>query len=525
MNKIDIARAFAIASDGEPGLHGAGSAEPGSADPTELTLLSGLGPKRARQLHEELGISTLQELAAALEAGRVQLLKGFGAEAGERLSTELQQLLGRRDRFTLADAEYQVGPLIAYLQEGPGVERVDVAGSVRRRCETVGDVDLLVITARPAQVMRHCLAYGGAERVEAADASRARLRLHCGLTACIRLAPRRCYGTALTYLTGSVEHHRAARALGLERGIRMSEYGVFRLVCGRAGARRVGGQREEDVFAALGMEWIPPELREHRGELEAALEGRLPQLVTVADIRGDLHMRSSWSGGDASVEELVHACQKRGYEYCAITDPAHVVAPTHGTGRPRFLEQAREVACLRERLRGFRLLHGIEAAIRPDGTLDAAECDLDAAQLVIAAVHSHTRLSRVRMTDRILRALEHPAVDILAHPTGRMLGTREPYDIDIDAILSAAAELQVAVELNAHPARLDLNDVHVRRARELGAAVVINTGAAGLEALGHMRRGIDQARRGWLEAGDVLNSRSWDGLAEWLRRRRPGRSI
>jgi DNA polymerase (family X) len=519
MKNIDVARTLA-------GLHGGGTgtlavAEPeeeAAADLTELTELSGLGPKRARQLYDELGISTLAELGAALGAGHVARLKGFSPEMAERLENELQQLLARRRRFTLAEAEQQIAPVLEHLRAGPSVERVEVAGSVRRRRDTVGDVDILVISAKPAQVMRHLAGCADAEHIDILDSTRARLRLPCGLQACIRVVPRRCYGATLHYLTGSVDHNTATRELGLERGIRMSEYGVFRLDPGRAGARRIGGQREEDIFAALGLEWIPPELREHRGELEAGLQQRLPRLVTERDIRGDLHIHTTWSHAAAGIGEVVHACQTRGYEYCAITDYSHTLAAAHETGSAAAA-QAVEIAHIRARLHGFHLLHGVEVGIRADGTLDADELDLDSYDIVLAGVHSHTRLSRTRMTDRILRALEHPAIHILTHPTGRVLGQRAAYDLDVDVMLAAAAALDVAVELNARPDRLDLDDLNVRRAHELGASVVINSAATSVAELDCMRFGIDQARRGWLEPGHVLNTRTWAELAGWLSRR------
>jgi DNA polymerase (family X) len=524
MNKMDIARVLAEARNVAEREVGNGTADLHEGpDLTPLTQLAGLGPRKAQQLYDELGVQTLDDLAEALTSGRVRRLKGFSAETEERLLVELDELAGRQARFGLADAERRVAPLLDYLRDAAAVERVDVVGSVRRRCETVGDVDLLVVSSRSTQVVRHFTSFPDAERVVSSDASRATVVLRCGLHVDLRVVPRRCYGAALQYLTGSAEHNCALRRIGLERGVRVSEYGVFRLDHGRAGARRVGGQREEDVFAAVGLAWVPPELRECRGELEAAGQQRLPHLVTERDIRGDLHVHSVCSGGNSTIEQLVHACQALGYEYCAITECSHSMAGGDDQRQREIRAQAAEIAQLRSRLHGFQLLHGLEAEIRTDGTLDSGDADLAELDIVLVGIHSHTRLSRTRMTDRIIRALESPFVDVLAHPTGRLLCRREPCDFDLEAVLAAAAAFDVAVELNAQPDRLDLNDMQVRRASELGARIVVGSGAISTASLAWMKYGIEQARRGWLEPSQVLNTMKWPELAAWLARRVPAR--
>jgi DNA polymerase (family X) len=526
MKTIEMARALAEArSIAESGGGDGGVEAVARPDLTPLMQLAGLGPKKAQQLHDELGVQSMEDLAEALADGRVRQLKGFSAETEDRLLAELDDLAGRRTRYTLAEADQHAAALVEYLRDAPGAERVDVVGSVRRRCETVGDVDVLVVSSRSQQVVRHMMAYAETERVESHDASRATLILRCGLRVDLRVVPRRCYGAALQYLTGSAEHNCALRRIGLEHGVRVSEYGVFRLDQGRAGARRIGGQREEDIFAALELQWVPPELRECRGELEAAGQQRLPNLITERHIRGDLHLRTTWSGGGSSIEQMAHACQSLGYEYCAITDCSTAMAATAGQRRRELREQSEEVAQQQHRLHGFHLLHGFQADIRVDGSLELGDADVDALDLVVVAVHSQTRLSAVRMTDRIIRALENPAVDILAHPTGRLLCRREPYDFDLEAVLQAAAALDVAVELNAQPERLDLDDLQVRRASEVGVRVVINSGAHSAATLGWLRYGIDQARRGWLEPRHVLNTMSWNDLRAWLQRRVPGRAL
>jgi DNA polymerase (family X) len=533
MKKIDVARALAAAR-GAPGTaasrraasSGREAADGGPGplpDLTSLTRIVGLGPRKAELLFRELGVRSPAELSLALAAGKVRGLKGFGAAAEERLRSAVADAAGGERRFSLADAEQQAVHVVEYLRDAPGAERVEVAGGWRRRCDTVSEVDVLVVSARPAPVLRHFAAWPGARDVDASELARASLVLESGLRVNVRVVPRRCYGAALHYLTGSPEHTGAVRQRGLDVGVRISEYGVFRLDQGRAGARRIGGQQEEDVFSAVGLDWVPPELRECRGEIEAALRHDLPRLITTRDIRGDLRFRTTWSTGTAGIEEMVHACQALGYEYCAVADAADGSAGARGVGRKEVREQAAEVDRLRSRLHGFRLLRGMTAGVRQDGTLEVDDEELADLDLVIIAVHSHTRLSRTRMTDRVVRAMEHPAADILAHPTGRLLGRRDPLEMDLDAVLSAAAALGVAVEANAQPHRLDLNDVHIRRARELGALIVINSDAGSADELAGIRYGVDQARRGWVEPDTVVNTLPAADLLAWLRRRMPGR--
>jgi DNA polymerase (family X) len=534
MKKIDVARALAAArgapgtaatrraaSSGRAAADGAGQ-EP-LPDLTPLTRIVGLGPRKAEFLFRELGVRSPAELSRALAAGKVRGLKGFGAAAEARLRAAVADAAGGERHFSLADAEQQAAPVVEHLRDAPGAERVEIAGGWRRRCDTVAEVDVLVVSARPAPVLRHFAAWPGARDVDASELARASLVLESGLRVNVRVVPRRCYGAALHYLTGSSEHTGAVRQLGLDVGVRISEYGVFRLDQGRAGARRIGGQQEEDVFSAVGLDWVPPELRECRGEIEAALRHDLPRLITTRDIRGDLRLRTTWSTGTAGIEEMVHACQAVGYEYCAVADTAGGSAGARGMGREEIQEQAAEVDRLRSRLHGFHLLRGMTVGIRQDGTLEVDDAELAGLDVVIIAVHSHTRLSRMRMTDRIIRAMEHPAADILAHPTGRRLGRREALEMDMDAVLSAAAALGVAVEANAQPDRLDLNDVHIRRARELGAVVVINSDAGSADELAGIRYGVDQARRGWIEPDTVVNTLPATDLLDWLRRRMPGR--
>lgn len=431
-----------------------------------------------------------------------------------------------------------VRPLLEYMRSAPGVERIEASGSYRRRRETVGDIDLLAICPESEPVMRHFTRYEERERVLAAGKTRGTIVLKSGLHVDLRIVGRRAYGAALHYFTGSKAHNIAVRRLGLERGLRISEYGVYRVAKpnrgrtrgasakpagagGRGGkARWIAGEREEEVFKAVGMAWVPPELREDSGEVEAALENRLPELVEPSDIRGDLQMHTTWTDGTSSVEAMARGCLERGYKYLAITDHSKAMAMTKGLGPKQLKKQWAEIDRAQRKVKGVEILKGLEVDILRDGSLDLSDEYLDQLDLVVVSVHSHMRLSRAKMTDRVIKAISHPGVHILGHPTGRIINRRNPYDIDIEAVLAAAAESGVAIELNPTPDRLDLDHVHVRRAKELGVPVVINTDAHSAETLRFMDYGVEQARRGWIEPGDVLNTRSLRDLRSWLKARR-----
>jgi DNA polymerase (family 10) len=350
--------------------------------------------------------------------------------------------------------------------------------------------------------------------------------LHSGLQVDLRVIPGRSYGAALQYFTGSKEHNVNLRTRAVRQGLRVNEWGVFRVpddvdpaTLGKEAGERLAGDTEEGVYRALGLPWVPPVLRENRGEIEGALRDDLPTLVTLEDIRGDLQMHSTWSDGKVSLEEMAIACRDLGYEYLAVTDHSQVMAMVGGLTPERARAQWLEVDEVRERVEGIRLLRSAEIDILQDGTLDMPDEILEELDVVVISVHSFMDQDRKTMTERVLKAMRHPTVDILAHPTGRRINRREPFEMDVERVLEAAAELGVAVELNANPNRLDLNDVHVGRARELGVPVVISTDAHSPQGLLDMRFGVDQARRGWLEAGDVLNTKTEEEFMGWLERR------
>jgi DNA polymerase (family X) len=494
---------------------------------TELMQLHHLGPKRARQLYDTLGITSVSELAAAIDTGKVEALPGFGKKSAGNLSRALEEFERRTKRFLLADADQLVQPLLRYLRQAPGIIELEVAGSYRRRQDTVGDIDILATGENSQPVMQHFQSYQYIERVEMAGTTRGTVVLRSGLKVDLRIVPRRSYGAALHYFIGSKAHNVAVRKLGVERGLRINEYGVFRIPTGKKAeglgkerGERIGGEKEEDVFRAVDLVWMPPELREDRGEIQAAQQHKLPHLITLDDIRADLQMHSQWSDGTHTIEEMARACRERGYEYCAITDHSKSTRVAGGLDAAGFRKQWEEIEEVRQRLDGIVLLKGVELDILPDGSLDLPDEVLEQFDIVLIAVHSRLDMPKARMTKRVLKALSHPAVHILAHPTGRQIQKRAPIDIDLEAVFQAAKEHDVALELDAQPQRLDLNDVHLHRARELGVKIAIDTDAHSVDHLRFMQYGIDQARRGWLEKEHIMNTLTWPQFHQWLGRRR-----
>jgi DNA polymerase (family X) len=493
----------------------------------DLVRLDGVGPKKAKKLFDELDVRTVDDLEKQLDAGTVETLAGFGLKSAEKIRRSIEDFRKHTGRFQIHEVEKLIAGVLEHMKKGPGVEDVQIAGSLRRRKETIGDVDILArFEGDGSTMVDHFVAGPGVARVEGAGPTKGSIVLHSGLEVDLRVIPGRSYGAALHYFTGSKEHNVALRTRAVRQGLRVNEWGVFRVpadadpaTLGKEDGERLAGDTEEGVYAALGLTWVPPVLRENRGEVEAALAGDLPTLVTLEDIRGDLQMHSTWSDGKVSLEEMAIACRDLGYEYMAVTDHSQVMAMVGGLTPERAREQWVEVDEVRKRVEGITLLRSCEVDILQDGTLDMPDDILEELDVVVISVHSFMDQDRKTMTERVLKAMSHPTVDILAHPTGRRINRREPFEMDVERVLEAAAELSVAVELNANPNRLDLNDVHVKRARELGVPVVISTDAHSPRGLADMRFGVDQARRGWLEAGDVLNTKSRDEFMAWLARR------
>lgn len=492
-----------------------------------LTRLDGVGPKKAKKLWTALDVTTVDELEEAAEAGRVQELEGFGTKSVEKILRSIRDFRKRQGRFLRAEAVQYLRPVLEHLAGVEAIQRLEVAGSYRRGKETVGDIDLLALVANEgdrAGVMEAFTGAPGVERIEMAGETRGSIVLSSGLPVDLRILGSESYGAALHYFTGSKEHNVEIRKRGQKRGLRVSEYGVFRVDDEASkekeqAGERIAGETEEEVFGALDLPWIPPVLRENRGELQAADDGELPRLVELADIRGDLHMHTTWSDGKDSVRAMVEACRARGYEYMAITDHSQAVTVARGLTPERIREQWVEIDEVREAVEGIRILRGCEVDIRKDGSLDLPDEVLEELDIVLVAIHSHFELDQATMTRRILEGMTHPLVDVLVHPTGRLLNRREPYPVDMEAIFQAALEHEVAVELNSNPRRLDLHDRYLFRARELGVDVMVDTDAHRVSQLGYMEGGLAQGRRGWLEAEDIVNCRGLDDFERWLERR------
>lgn len=485
----------------------------------DLIHLPNVGPKRAKKLWQELEVTSVDELESAARSGKVAAVEGFGAKSQEKILAGIRDFHEHRSRFRLDEADRRVEPLLEYLRGFEDIDRVEVAGSYRRRRETVGDLDLLAVAPEGSgrELIRRFVEYPQVERTLMAGDTRASVELTAGLQVDLRVVPAESYGAALVYFTGSKEHNVKLRQRAVRRGLKISEYGVFRVPDQEdpdAGAaedprsgERVAGAEEVDVYASVDLPWIPPELREDRGEIEAAERSELPDLLTEEDLRGDLQMHSTWSDGKASIEGMLEACAARGYEYFALTDHSKALGMTNGLDAARLREQWKEIEEVTARHPEIRLLRSLEVDILADGTLDLEDEMLERLDLVVVSVHSRFELPAAQQTERILTAIRHPAVDVLAHPTGRLLGRRKPFEFDLDEVLHTCKEHRVAVELNAHPERLDLKDSHLVRARELGVAVVISTDAHRPAHLDLMRYGVEQARRAWLEPRHVLNTR------------------
>lgn len=484
--------------------------------PEELGVLmrvAGLGPKRVLALYRELGVSGLKELEKAAKENRIRDLPGFGGKTEENILAEIARRKEAGERVKLLVADEVAESMVRHLKNTEGVKDIVVSGSYRRRKETVGDLDILVTCGKGNGVMDSFTGYEDVERVLSKGETRSSVLLRSGLKVDLRVVPEESYGAALHYFTGSKAHNIAIRKLGVRKGLKINEYGVFR------GERRVAGRTEEEVFGEVGLPFIEPELREDRGEIEAAREKRLPKLISPADIRGDLHVHTRLTDGRASLEEMALAARGLSYEYLAVTEHSRHVTVARGLDESALGGQIREIDKLNEKLPGILLLKSIELDILEDGSLDLGDDILRELDLVVCSVHYKFNLPAQKQTERIIRAMDNPYVNIFSHPTGRLINERDAYDVDMERLMEAAKERGCFLELNAHPDRLDLADVHCKMAREMKLKVAISTDAHSVNGLGYMRFGIWQARRGWLEADDVINTRKWKDLKKLLERK------
>lgn len=477
-----------------------------------LLEVEGLGPKRARRLWQELGVVDAQTLREAAAAGQIRALAGFGVKSEANLLRGLDQLSRRSGRILLADAVPLAEQIRADLSAIPGVQRVEIVGSIRRGKETVADLDFLALADDPVAILDAIGGHPLSERILERDATKASVALKRGIPADLHVAPASSFGAALLHLTGSEKHNKAMQARAQARGWRLYEGGLEVEATGQPIVTDV----EDSVFDALGLQTIPPELREDHGEIALAEQGALPNLISETDIRGNLHAHSDWSDGTRTIREMADEARRRGYAYLAITDHSFGLAVAGGLDADRLSRQIDEIAALNEELNDITLLTGIECDITTDGELELPNDVLRRLDVVIGAIHRNFRLPRDAQTRRMLRALENPYLSFLAHPTGRLLTRREGYEIDLDSVIRAAAERGVMIEINAYPWRLDLDDIHARRARELGVRIPINTDAHRFEDFDNMRWGVIQARRAGLTAADVPNTLPLDPLRQLL---------
>ncbi len=480
----------------------------------DLLRIEGLGPKKVKLFYDKLGIDSLGTLEKAAKAGRLRDLEGMGAKSEEKILKGIVNVRRGLGRFKLSVGLSYAEALVDYLKKVKGVKRLEPSGSLRRRCETVGDLDILAICEKGSPLMGRFTAYDDVEEVIAKGETKSSVRLRCGLQVDVRVLEPGSFGSGLQYFTGSKAHNIALRSRAIDRELKLSEYGVFKIRTGK----KVAGKSEKEVYSVLDLPVIPPELREDRGEIQAAEKGKLPKLIELSDIRGDLQMHTKESDGKETIEGMVAAAKKLGYEYIAITEYSKAVRIANGLDEKRLAAHLKRIDKVNAKLSGFRVLKGVEVDILGDGSLDLSDDILKECEVVIASVHSRFGMEEKEMTKRIIRALKNRHVNFLGHPTGRLILEREPYRIDIKEVVKAAIDNNVIVEINAYPDRLDLNDVNARMAKEMGAKLSISTDAHSRMQLDTMKYGVFTARRAWLEAKDVVNTLSVTRLLKVIRR-------
>jgi DNA polymerase (family 10) len=477
----------------------------------EMLRISGLGPKKVAVLFRELGIQSLAQLKEACEAGKISELKGFGKKTEQSILEGIPHAMQAGKRFLISVARESAEAIVADLKQLPSIGQVSVAGSCRRCQETCGDLDVLAISDDSAAAMDRLAANPLVEKVLARGETKQRVRLHTGIELDLRVVPAESYGAAMQYFTGSKEHNIVIRRRAIERGLKLNEYGLFR------GDEYVAGATEEEVYAAVGLPWIPPELRENRGEIERAEAGKQERLVEVADIQGDLHMHTTASDGKATIREMAEAAKARGLKYIAITDHSKRVSMANGLDATRLREHWKAIRKVREEVSGIEILCGIECDILEDATMDLDDEVLSEADWVIAVLHYGLKQPREQIMLRLLNAIRNPHVDAIGHPTGRMLSNRPAADIDFTTFFHAAADHGVLLEINASPERLDLDDIQAAAAKTHGIPIIIDTDSHSTNGFNALRYGVDQARRAGLTKADIANTRSWPELKRLLR--------
>jgi len=480
---------------------------------TALLEIPGIGPKTAKKLSTELGIKSVDELEQAIKDGRVARLFRLGEKTAENILQQIQALRRKDQRIPIGEALPVVDEVLNALRTIPGVKNLTAAGSLRRFRETVGDIDLMGTADNPEEVIKAFVSLPQIRQVLAQGPTKASVILPGGLQADLRMVEHDSFGSLLQYFTGSKQHNIALRTKEQKRGLKLSEYGITDLSTNNLEKFAT----EEEFYHRLGLQYIPPELREDQGEIELAEKGALPRLIELSDIKGDFHVHTKWSDGHDTIEDMVKAARALGYKYIAITDHSVGRGIAKGLNEERLRQQIEEIKQLNQKLGDFRILTGIEVDIRADGTIDLPDGLLAELDVVIAAIHSAMTQSEEQITRRLINAIENPHVDIIAHPTCRLIGEREPAAVDMEAVFKAALRNNKALEINAMPDRLDLKDTHIYRARELGIKLALGTDAHSTAQLGFMRFGIGIARRGWCQAEDVLNTRPLEEVLAFLR--------
>lgn len=475
----------------------------------EMLGIQGLGPKTISKIHQELGIEDIEDLKRAAENHELRVLSGLGPKKEENILKGIEQYRRHSERTLLGRALPYAESIVRNLKNVESVKKVAFAGSLRRMRETIGDIDILVASKDSGTVMDAFTGLDGVSEVIACGNTKSSVILK-GIQVDLRVVNPESFGAAMQYFTGSKQHNVRLREIAARKGFKINEYGVYR------GEEKIAGETEEGVYESVGLSYIEPEMREDRGEIEGAMAGHLPELIEMNDIRGDLHIHTDWSDGRRSIQQMVKAAKSRGYEYMVVSDHSPAVGIAGGPSEEELIEQIEEVRSVNKDLDGFRVLTSTEVDIKSDNTLDYSDEILSELDIVIAAVHSKFSMDRDSMTDRIISAIENPCVDIIAHPTGRLLGQRDPYAVDMDRVIMAAKNNTCVLELNSNPRRLDLNDIHCRRAREIGVKIAISTDSHDIPQLHLMRYGVATARRGWLEKRDVVNTLSLDDILEFF---------
>jgi len=481
----------------------------------ELTRVEGLGPRKIKVLYQKLGIRNLKDLEKAVKAHKIAPLFGFGEKTEENILQGIGFQKQNKGRLLLGEILPIAEDVLEKLKNLKEVTQISLAGSLRRRKETIGDVDILVVSKKPDKVMDFFASLDMVEKVLAKGKTKTSIHTKDGFDIDLRVVPEESYGSALQYFTGSKEHNIVTRKIAIEKGLKLSEYGLFK------GEKMIAGKTEEEVYKALGLPYIEPELRENEGEVEAGLNSKLPKIIEIKDIKGDLHCHSNWDGGENSIEEMADIAIKKEYEYIGISDHTKFLRIENGLNEKQLLEQNEEIKKLNKKFQdsgsNFKILHGCETNILNDGSVDIKDEVLEKLDYVIAGVHSNLKMQKKEMTERLINAMKNSNIDIISHPTGRLINRREEYQIDLDKILEVAKETSTILEINSSPYRLDLNSLNIRRAKELGIKMVINTDSHQKEQLVLMEYGVSQARRGWAEKEDIINTNSFENLLKYFK--------